>query len=108
MLGVVLQVRATGTGSLLALAVVGISVLTIVMSVAIAVVLLRGYRRDPGDMGQLQLATGLLLLTSVPELLRLGLPTVTSVGIVGRSMLVSGCELLGLGLILWAVFGGNS
>ncbi|MFD1586497.1 hypothetical protein ACFR9U_05855 [Halorientalis brevis] len=105
---VLAQVRTTAGSSLVALAVVGLSVLTIAMSVAIAVVLLRGSRREPGHTGQLQLAAGLLLLTSVPELLRIGLPTVTSVGVVGRSILVSGCELAGLGIILWAVFGGRS
>jgi hypothetical protein len=101
---VLTQVDATGTSSLVALAVVGLSVLTIAMSVAIAVFLLRGYRRESGTTAQLQLAGGLLLLTSVPELLRIGLPTLTSVGTVTRSLLVSGCELLGLALVLWTIF----
>ena len=105
---VLAQLRTTTESSLVALAVVGLAILTIVMSVAIAVVLVRGSRREPGHTGQLQLAAGLLLLTSVPELLRIGLPTITSVGVVGRSLLVSGCELAGLGIILWAVFGGRS
>ncbi|RZV06470.1 hypothetical protein [Natrinema hispanicum] len=108
MLDVVLQLRATGTSSLIAVIVVAISVLTIIMSVAIAVVLLRDYRREPGHMGQLKLAVGLLLLASVPELLRIALPTMTSVGVVGRSILVSGCELSGLGIILRTIFGGDS
>ncbi|MBZ6496975.1 hypothetical protein [Natrinema longum] len=108
MLGVVLQLRATETSSLVALAVVAIAVLTIVISVGIAVILLRGYRREPGHMGQLKLAAGLFLLASVPELLRIILPTITSVGVVGRSILVSGCELAGLGIILWTIFGGDS
>lgn len=108
MLVVLAQVRTTGTSSLVALAVLGISALIIVMSVAIAVFLLRGYRRDPGHTGQLQLAAGLILLTSIPELLRIGLPTLTSVGTVERSLLVSGCEILGLAIILWTVFGGDT
>jgi len=72
------------------------------------VLLVRGYRRGPGERELLVLAVGLLLLTTLPELLRVGLPTATGVGTVGRSVLVSGCELLGLGTILWVVYGGGS
>ena len=105
---VLAQVQTTGANSLVVLAVFCLSALIVVMSVAIAVVLLRGYRRNPGHIGQLQLAAGLLLLTTVPELLRIGLPTLTSVGTVERSLLVSGCELLGLVVILWTIFGGDT
>jgi hypothetical protein len=108
MLGVLLQLRAPETEPSIALAVVVLTLLSITLSVAIAVVLVRGYRRGPGHAGMLRLAVGLLLLTTVPELLRIGLPTVTGVGTVGRSILVSGCELLGLGAILWAIYGGGS
>ena len=108
MLPVLAQVRTTSASSLFALAVLGLSALIIVLSVAIAVVLLRGSRRKPGHTGRLQLAAGLILLASVPELLRIGLPTLTSVGTVERSLLVSCCELLGLAIILWAVFRGDA
>lgn len=101
-------IRATATDPLTGLAVVALSALSIALSAAIAVTLVRGYRRGPGRSGMLSLAVGLLLLTTVPELLRVGLPTLTGVGTVGRSVLVSGCELLGLGAILWAVYGGRS
>lgn len=107
MLGTLLQLRATGTEPLIALAVLGLSVLSVCLSVVIAVVLVRGYRRGPDRTGMLWLAVGLILLTTVPELLRIGLPTVTGVGTVGRSILVSCSELLGLGTILWAVYGGG-
>ncbi|VTT85953.1 hypothetical protein DM2_1991 [Halorubrum sp. DM2] len=40
-------------------------------------------------------------------MLRVGLPTVTDIGAVGRSILVSACELFGLGTILWVVYGGG-
>jgi len=100
-----LQLRATGADPSIALAVVALSVISLVLSVAIAALLVRGYRRGPGRMGMLALAVGLLLLTTVPELLRIALPTLTGVGTVGRSLLTSGCELLGLGTILWAVYG---
>jgi hypothetical protein len=103
-----LQLRATGTEPTVALAVVALSALAIALSLAIAAVLVRGYRQGPGDRSLLVLAVGLLLLTTLPELLRVGLPTATGVGTVGRSVLVSGCELLGLGTILWVVYGGGS
>lgn len=105
---VALQLRATGTEPTVALAVVALSALAIALSLAIAAVLVRGYRRGPGGRDLLVLAVGLLLLTTLPELLRVGLPTATGVGTVGRSVLVSGCELLGLGTILWVVYGGGS
>jgi len=103
-----LQFGATGTEPAIAAAVVGLSVLSVALSLAIAVALVRGYRRGPGRTGMLALAVGLLLLTTVPELLRVALPTATGVGVVGRSVLVSGCELVGLGAVLWTVYGGVS
>jgi len=108
MYGPLLQLRATGNEPSVALAVLGLSVLSVALSVAVAAVLVRGYRRGPGRRGMLVLAVGLVMLTTVPELLRVALPTVTGVGVLGRSLLVSGCELLGLGAILRAVYGGGS
>lgn len=108
MFATLLQLRTGGTDPGIALAVIALSVVTVALSAAIAVVLVRGYRRGPGRTGMLTLAVGLLLLTTVPELLRLALPTATAVGVVERSLLVSTCELLGLGTILWTVYGGES
>ena len=108
MVTTLLQIRTGGTEPRIALAVVALSVLSVALSAAIAVVLVRGYRRGPGRTGMLTLAVGLLLLTTVPELLRIALPTATGVGVVGRSLLVSACELLGLGTILWTVYRGGS
>lgn len=106
--GVLLQVRSSAADPLIAFAVIALSVLSVALSAVIAAVLVRGYRRGPGRTGMLYLAVGLLLLTAVPELLRLGLPTMTGVGDVGRSILVSGCELAGLGTVLWTAYGGGS
>jgi len=100
------QLDATGTEPLVAVAVLVLSVLSLALSITIAVLLVQGYRKSPGHTGMLWLAVGLVLLTTGPELLRIGLPTLTSVGTIGRSILVSGCELLGLGTILWTVYGG--
>jgi len=108
MLGVLLQLRSPSADPVIALAVIGLTVLSISLSVVIAIVLFRGYRRGPGQSGMLYLALGLILLTTVPELLRVGLPTLTSVGPIGRTAFVSGCELAGLGVILWTVYGGGS
>ncbi len=103
-----LQFDATGGNLWLAVGILVLSVLSILLSVLIAALLVRGYRRGPGHAGMLTLAVGLVLLTTVPELLRIGLPTFTAVGTVGRSILTSGCELVGLGAILWAVYGSES
>lgn len=99
--------QSAAVDPLVASAAVGLSVLSVLLSVAVAAVLVRSYRRGPGRTGTLYLAVGLLLLTTVPELLRIGLPTFTGVGTAGRSVLVSGFELLGLGTVLWTVYGGG-
>jgi hypothetical protein len=103
-----LQVETTGADPLVALGVIVLSVVSVALSLAIALVLIRGYRRGPAHRGTLWLAAGLILLITVPELLRVGLPTATDVGSTGRSVLVSGCELLGLGTILWTVYAGET
>jgi len=103
-----LQFNATGGDLWLVVVIFGLSALSIVLSVLIAALLVRGYRRGPGHKGMLTLAVGLVLLTTVPEVLRIGLPTFTAVGTVGLSILTSGCELVGLGAILWAVYGSES
>ena len=102
-----LQLEATGANPFIALGVLVLSVVSVVLSLTIAVVLVRGYRHGPAHRGMLWLAVGLIFLITVPELLRVGLPTATGIGAVGRSILVSGCELFGLGTILWTVYGGE-
>lgn len=102
-----LQLKATGTDPFIALGVIVLSVVSVVLSLIIAVILVRGYRQGPAHRGMLLLAIGLIFLITVPELLRVGLPTATDIGVVGRSILVSGCELFGLGTILWTVYGGE-
>jgi hypothetical protein len=103
-----LQVEATGTDPSIALSVLVLSVVSVVLSVTIAVVLIRGYRHGPAHRGMLWLAVGLVFLITVPELLRVGIPTATNIGDPARSILVSGCELFGLGTILWTVYGGET
>jgi len=103
----ILQVRTLGTGPGIALAIFGLWAISLLLSIGIAVMLFRGYRGSPGNRGVLLLAVGILFLTTVPEFLRVGIPTVTNVGTVSRSVIVSGFELLGLGSILWAIYGGE-
>ena len=102
-----LQVETTGADPLVALGVLALSVVSVALSLIIAAVLIRGYRRGPAHRGMLWLAVGLIFLITVPELLRVGVPTATDIGSTGRSILVSGCELVGLGTILWTVYGGE-
>ena len=102
-----LQLDATGTDPYTAFGVLVLSVVSVVLSLIIAVVLVRGYRQGPSHPGMLWLAVGLIFLITVPELLRVGLPTATDIGTGGRSILVSGCELFGLGTILWTVYRGE-
>lgn len=101
------QFEATGADPLIALAVLVLSVVSVVLSLIIAVVLVRGYRQGPSHRGMLLLAVGLILLITVPEVLRVGLPTATDIGTIGQSVVVTGCELLGLGTIVWTVYGGE-
>ena len=107
-MALLLQFNTTGGDLWLVVGVLVVSALSIFLSVLVAALLVRGYRRGPDHTGMLTLAIGLVLLTTAPELLRFGLPTFTPVGTVARSIIVSGCELVGLGTILWAVYGGGS
>lgn len=104
---IVSQFEATGADPLVALAVLILSVVSVVLSLTIAVVLIRGYRQGPSHRGMLLLAVGLIFLITVPEVLRVGLPTATDIGTVGQSVVVTACELLGLGTIVWTVYGGE-
>lgn len=101
------QFEATGTDPWVALAVLALSVVSVVLSLIIAAVLIHGYRQGPSHRGMLLLAIGLILLITVPEVLRVGLPTATGVETIGQSAVVTGCELLGLGTIVWTVYRGE-
>ncbi|MGQ3330060.1 hypothetical protein DJ71_05950 [Halorubrum sp. E3] len=102
-----LQMSATGANPVIAVGVLGLAVISVVLSLTIAVVLIRGYSQGPSHRGMLWLAVGLICLITIPELLRVVVPTATNIGDVGRSILVSGCELFGLGTILRTVYGGE-
>jgi len=103
---VLLQLRATGAEPAVALTVLALSLFSIILSVTIAGTLIRGYLAGPRSTDILVLAVGLLLLTTIPELLRIGLPTLTPVGTSARAVAVSGCQLVGLAAILRVIYGG--
>lgn len=75
-----------------------------VLSLYLAVRLYRGYRRG-GGTGMLLLGTGLVLLTTVPMVLRLALSNVGAIEPVWREVLATVVQLLGLVLILGVVYG---
>ncbi|KTG09367.1 hypothetical protein AUR64_16440 [Haloprofundus marisrubri] len=78
-------------------------VVALLLGIGVAYKLLTGYRRTRTPE-MLQLAVGLLLLTTVPILLRVLLPTFTGISPVSRSLLVSGCELSGLLVVLGVIY----
>lgn len=104
---VLLQFEATGADPFVAIIILILSVISVMLSLVIAAVLIRGYRRGPGHRGMLLLAVGLIFLITVPEVLRVGLPTATDLGTARQSVVVTGCELVGLGTIIWTVYGGD-
>ncbi len=98
-----IQVQPTGGSTTVVLAALAGLAVAVVLALAVAYKLFAGYRRV-GDSGMLRLAVGLTLLTAVPMLLRVGLPTVTAVSPAARSLAVTGCELGGLVVILVVIY----
>ena len=74
------------------------------LSVYLAVRLYRGYRRG-GGVGMLLLGTGLVLLTTIPMLLRLVLSNTPAVDPVWQEVIATAVQLLGLLVILGVVYG---
>ncbi len=99
-----LQTTATG-GSPLVIALVFVCLLlTAVLSLAVAGLVIRGYRRNR-DGARLWLALGLILLTTGPIVLQLVLTNFTGVSAVDRSAAANASKLLGLGAVLYAIYG---
>lgn len=95
---------ATG-GSPLVVAVTLVALLvTAVVALVVAYLLIRGYRRNQ-DRARLYFAVGLILLTTSPIALQLVLANVTDVSPVGRSAAANASKLLGLGAMLYAIYG---
>ena len=73
------------------------------LSLVVAARLYRGYRHG-GDRAMLGLLIGLLLLTTSPFLLRLGLSNVANVAATTRTLAATSSQLVGLLVILTVVF----
>ncbi|ELY54595.1 hypothetical protein C491_18374 [Natronococcus amylolyticus DSM 10524] len=96
---------STVGGSPTVIALVFLSlVLATLLSVYLALRLYRGYRAG-GGRAMLLLGVGLVLLTTVPLLLRLALSNVGGVAIVWQETIVTACQLLGLVVILGVIHG---
>jgi hypothetical protein len=104
--GSVVPLQATATGGspvVVVLLLLGLAVAA-GLSLLIAYEALRGYRGSD-DTGMLLLAVGIVLLTAVPNGLRIALPTFAGTSESLRVLVATGSELLGLACILLAIYG---
>lgn len=98
-----LQTATGGSELLVVLALLGLLV-TAVLSVVVAYVIARGYRRNR-DPARLWLAVGLVLLVTGPIVLQFVLTNLAVGSEVVRSAVANASKLLGLGAILYAIYG---
>jgi len=99
-----LQASATGGSVVIAvLVLLGLAVAA-GLSLLIAYEALKGYR-GTRDRAMLLLAVGIVLLTGGPIALRIALPTLTDAPESVRLLSTTVSELLGLGCILYAIYG---
>jgi hypothetical protein len=98
--------QVTGGDPTVVLAALGALVLATALSLYLAVRLYRGYQRG-GSPAMAALGVGLVLLTTVPMLLRVVLATVPGVPGTTRALAVTASQLLGLLVILGVVYGGR-
>jgi hypothetical protein len=98
--------QATVSGGSAAVAVLVLLGLAVAagLSILIAYHALRGYRGSD-DPGMLLLAVGIVLLTAVPNGVRIAVPTFTDAGSGTRVLVSTLLELLGLACILLAIYG---
>jgi len=87
----------------LAVLVVGLA-LSVLLPLAVVAVVVRGYRRGGGSRRALWLAAGIVLVTAVPTLLRLGLGSVLPGG-TWAPLVVRLTELAGLLVVLGVMHG---
>lgn len=103
MLSLPLQTATGGSPFVVALALVGLLV-TAVLSLGVTYLLVRGYRRNR-NRARLYLAIGIILLTTGPIAIQLALTNFTTMSGVGRSAAANASKLLGLGVMLYAIYG---
>ncbi len=96
-------IEVTGGGAVVVVGVLVGFAVALLLALAIAYKLFAGYRRV-GDPAMGRLAVGMVLLTAVPILLRIGLTTLWVGSVAARSLAVTGCELGGLLVILTVIY----
>jgi Ca2+/H+ antiporter len=92
-----------GSPLVVVLALLGL-LLTTGLSLVVASLVIRGYRRNR-NRARLYLAVGLVLLTAGPIVIQLVLTNVTAISQIGRSAAANASKLLGLGAMLYAIYG---
>lgn len=92
-----------GSPVVVVLVLVGL-LLTAVLSLVIAYLVIRGYRRNR-NRARLYLAVGLVLLTAGPIVIQFVLTTFTTISMVGRAAAANASKLLGLCAMLYAIYG---
>lgn len=97
-----LQTSTGGSPVVVALALFGL-LLTAVLSLVVAYLMVRGYRRDR-NRSRLAFAIGIILLTTAPIVLQFVLTNFTDVSPAGRSATANASKLLGLSAVLYAIF----
>lgn len=95
--------QSTGGDPEVVLAVFAALLLATGLSLYLALRLYRGYRR--GSLDMLLLGIGLVLLTTVPMVLRFVLSNVPTVAPAWREVIATSVQLLGLFVILGVVYG---
>jgi uncharacterized membrane protein len=97
---------ATGGSTTLVLLVFAALFVATLLSLYLARRLYDGYRAR-GGRSRLLLGVGLVLVTTVPILLRLVLSNLPGVDATVRSLAVTGCQLVGLLLVLGVIYDGR-
>ena len=99
-----LQINVTGGSVVFALLALFALAVAAGLSLLIAYEALRGYR-GTGEQAMLMLAVGIVLLSAGPIAIRIVLPTFTNAPDSVRALSATASELLGLGCILYAIYG---
>lgn len=92
-----------GSPFVVVLVLIGL-LLTASLSLVVAYLVVRGYRRNR-NRARLYLAVGLMLLTTGPIVIQLVLSNATTTSAVTQSAAANASKLLGLGAILYAIYG---
>lgn len=100
---ILLQTSTGGSPIVVVLTLIALLV-TACLSLGVAYLLIRGYHQNR-NRARLFLGLGLVLLTTGPIVLQFVLSTFTTLSPVLRSGLANASKLLGLGAILYAIYG---